>query len=292
MKTKLTLTAFLLFTIGITVMVSQIPNKEFEVWDDMGSYMEPEDWWSTNSYSTGSFFPVTRSTDHFPNSLGNYSVRIENNPSLLPNYGALGITWVGEHTMPDPAFPIIGHPTSLTGYYKFFPENGDTMLINVLLFNSGNVYAQGKLLNTEAVAEWTSFDILFNSYSDVDSAQVVLSTYNAVGPDNVPHGNSVLFVDNLNFDSLIISIDELSHEDYVFSLFPNPAHDIVTLNISSSNYAEFVVNIYNVAGSLIRSESIQHKQQNIDVGDLNNGLYLVEIKSQAHTEIQKLIIRR
>ena len=128
-------------------------------------------------------------------------------------------------------------------------------------------------------------------YTAADSDSIDLASY-FEDEYNVPYGNSILFVDNLNFDNLITSVDELSPEDNVFSLFPNPARDIVTLNISNSNYAEFVVNVYNVAGSLIISESIQHTQQNIDVRDLNNGIYLVEIKSQEQTEIQKLIIQR
>lgn len=271
---------------------AQIPNNGFENWTSQGNYMDPQEWYTANPYSTSSFYPVTRSTDHYPSSVGDYSIRIENNVSLLPNYEAFGLASTRDlFNSMKPLFPISGHPNSLTGYYKFIPQNNDTMWINVLLYLEGDEVAWGRLSGTTAVSSWTSFNIPLSSYTAADSATIDLASYFA-NEYNVPYGNSVLYVDNLSFDNLITSVNEQSLDDNVFSIFPNPARNIVTLNISSSNYAEFVVNIYNVAGSLISSESIQHKQQNIDVRDLNNGIYLVEIKSKKETEIQKLIIQK
>ncbi len=266
-------------TIVLTITTkAQIPNSGFENWDDMGTYMDPEGWWTTNSYSIGSFHPVTRSTDHFPNAVGNYSIRIENNPSLLPSYQSLGVSWVGDHEFPDPAFPITGHPTSLTGYYKFQPDNGDTMYINVLFFNSGNVYAQGRLESTETVADWTPFNIPMSAYSDVDSAQITLSSYYADGPFNVPHGNSVLYIDNLNFDNLLTSVNEPNYDKQNVVLYPVPLKN--ELNISLKNNGNTHIQIYNLTGKALKELTFDQDIISMDFSYLPVGLYLYRINDK------------
>lgn len=76
------------------------------------------------------------------------------------------------------------------------------------------------------------------------------------------------------------------------SIYPNPASDIITLNINNGNKKELILNIYNVIGDLIRSELLKQNPQKINIGDLNNGVYLIEIKSKEGSEKQKLIIQR
>jgi photosystem II stability/assembly factor-like uncharacterized protein len=75
-------------------------------------------------------------------------------------------------------------------------------------------------------------------------------------------------------------------------VFPNPATDVVTLNIDNRNNADLTLNIYNVIGELVRSVLLKQNQQKINIGDLNNGIYMVEIKSKKCSGKQKLIIHR
>jgi hypothetical protein len=75
-------------------------------------------------------------------------------------------------------------------------------------------------------------------------------------------------------------------------VFPDLAIDIVTLKIDNSNYKDLEINIYDNTGEMVRSEILKQNQQQINIGDLGNGIYLVEIKSKEWTEKQKLIIQR
>ena len=75
------------------------------------------------------------------------------------------------------------------------------------------------------------------------------------------------------------------------SIYPNPAIDIVTLNTDKSN-TDLTLNIYNVVGKLISSEKLRQNQRQINVGDLSNGIYVIEIKSKEWSEKQKLRIQR
>jgi len=75
-------------------------------------------------------------------------------------------------------------------------------------------------------------------------------------------------------------------------VYPNPASNFVTLikNITSSS--DITLNIYNALGALVKTEMLLQNQQQINVSDLSNGIYMVEIKSKDWSEKQKLIIQR
>jgi hypothetical protein len=292
------------FTIVLTILIAltiklnaQIPNSGFENWTTVGSYEEADGWINPNSQCTGSFFPITKSTDAYPIGVGTYSIRLESNPSLMPNNCALGITWTGQY--PNVKFPITGHPTSLTGWYKYLPQGGDTMTINVVLYNNTIPVVPHAIFSTTAtVSTWTSFTITFPTYSTADSASIYLSTYALVDTaggvqNNIgPSGNSVLYVDNLNFDNLITSVQEQTAKKTLFNLYPNPASDIVTLNIGNTNNTDLTLNIYNVIGTLVKSEMLKQNTRQINIGDLNNGVYMLSIKANDRTENKRLIIQR
>jgi len=77
-----------------------------------------------------------------------------------------------------------------------------------------------------------------------------------------------------------------------FSLYPNPATDVVTLNIDNASNADLTLNIYNIIGTLIKTEMLKQNQPQINIEDLSNGIYMVEIKSKKWSEKQKLIIQK
>ena len=75
-------------------------------------------------------------------------------------------------------------------------------------------------------------------------------------------------------------------------LYPNPASDFVTLNINNTGNDFIIINVYNVVGALIKSEQLNKSNQQINVEDLSNGVYVIEIKNKESTESKKLIIQR
>jgi photosystem II stability/assembly factor-like uncharacterized protein len=76
------------------------------------------------------------------------------------------------------------------------------------------------------------------------------------------------------------------------NIYPNPANDIISFIVSRSNNAASTLDIYNVMGCLVKTETLKQDQQQINVGDLSNGIYLVEVKSKGVTGKQKMLIQR
>src|ERR1035437_5348490 len=139
MKTSHLISAILLFVLATANISGQIPNEGFENWKAGGDNMQLVGWPGYHSDSAGSFHPIVRVDDPFPGMVGIYSIRLENDPSLLPDGRAFGFVWTNKPnaTGPSPNFPLLGHPEYLTGYFKWLPENGDTMHIEIKLFLRG-----------------------------------------------------------------------------------------------------------------------------------------------------------
>lgn len=287
------------FTIILTVLIAmtiitngQIPNNGFENWTTVGSYENPNSFVTCNG-NGGTGYPVTKSNDHYPANVGNYSIRLENltpGATSCSTYGfANSVPYIGYN---GASFPITGHPSSFCGYYKFLPQSNDTMTIACGLYLNGAMVAYVMVNITNTISNWTSFNVPFSSYTTADSASIGLSAFYSLGTMPLIQGNSVLFVDNLSFDNLITSVSEQITEKKAFSLYPNPASDIINLNIDNINNTNLTLNIYNVIGTLVKSEMLKQNKRQINIGDLSNGVYMVTIKSKDLTESQRLLIQR
>jgi hypothetical protein len=76
-----------------------------------------------------------------------------------------------------------------------------------------------------------------------------------------------------------------------FSMFPNPSSGLLTIQ-SSSNEMETAL-IYNSNGQIIQEIAIGTNQTNVDISNLTNGIYFVQLQSSNQTsEVQRLIISK
>ncbi|WP_299224536.1 endonuclease [uncultured Psychroserpens sp.] len=72
------------------------------------------------------------------------------------------------------------------------------------------------------------------------------------------------------------------------SIYPNPAKDIININLA--NTQETKVDIYNVLGKPVFSETI-NGSQSINVTTLSEGIYIIKLTQNDHTLSKKLIKR-
>lgn len=72
---------------------------------------------------------------------------------------------------------------------------------------------------------------------------------------------------------------------------PNPANQALTVQ---SEYAIFMINIYNLNGNLLFSKNVteKNKQYKLSVGHLENSVYILEIHTEKGPFIEKLMIFR
>ncbi len=73
------------------------------------------------------------------------------------------------------------------------------------------------------------------------------------------------------------------------SVQPNPFRQIVSISILSYYRSTTNVNLLNIQGKMIRSYEIREKKTALDLGFLDPGLYLLEIRQNGQTFYRKLI---
>lgn len=300
MKTILRLILIVFFALVTKNTFAQIPNAGFENWVTVGNTTEPASWYSFYSLidSTGNYFPVTKSTDHYPSNIGSYSARITNDtaiwntgisPGNLLGWGTLFSTQLND----KPLFPTTGHPVALCGYYKFLPENGDTMNIDLHLYQSGVEITSGTFQSYVAAPSWTSFKVFVDDtlYSNVDSARIGISACNEPKDGSLgPLGNSVLYIDNLSFDNPLVTGFSQINEVSNVSVYPNPLNDKLTITFEANDYKEVNLNILNSLGQLVFTRKIFNKTETIDISRFTKGIYFARLTSDNQNICEKKII--
>ena len=88
--------------------------------------------------------------------------------------------------------------------------------------------------------------------------------------------------------------DNLLVDSFTFSLYPNPAHQRVNLQISSSNQTDALITIYSVTGRQIQQESIEvsegMNQRELNISALQTGIYIIQLSTEDKSIVQKLVI--
>lgn len=283
----------ILLVIGLTASAyAQIPNNGFEDWTTTtGSNENPEGWVTCNLTNNG--HSVSKSTDHYPAGVGNYSVRMESDTAFINQSGCgqgfiKTALYLGDW---GPAFPITGHPETFCGYYKFFPQNGDTMVISLFLFQGGTIVANAEYITTSAATDWTSFNLPISTYATADSAEIGISAfYGNYGEFPIgPWGNSVMYVDNISFDNLITSGISSNKMVDNMEMYPNPTADKVTISFSQHSGQKTSVSIYNIYGKEVYTHNIAdtNAKETIDVSELKQGIYYVRALTEGNSFFEK-----
>lgn len=134
--------------------------------------------------------------------------------------------------------------------------------------------------------------------SDVENAREFEAFENISDPEDVdPDGNPG---DGMNhpervprlwvYFSLPTSLDKVDAADYGFSVYPNPASNGL-VNVRFNEDAFTQINIYNIAGQKVRSFETYESAIQLNVSDLNDGVYFVNAIRGNVSLTQKLIVK-
>jgi hypothetical protein len=264
---------------GSLVYGQEIPNNKFESWISGGSYEEPENWDTPNAeLSLLGQATVSKSNDAFA---GNYSARLETKNVVLTD--APGLITLADFSVNITTieFEISGgmalkeNVSKLTGMYKYSGANNDSA--SVIIYNYKNTDG---VIDTIGVgikslgdaSEWTAFTVdmeqISTSIPDTFNVIIVSSGLNF-------QAGSVLLVDSLAIETNtgIISLDR--KKEYI-NIFPNPATEIINLEMKTSSNNRSVF-LFNLNGMMVKEVPFHEKRITIGVNDLLPGLYTFRV---------------
>lgn len=87
-------------------------------------------------------------------------------------------------------------------------------------------------------------------------------------------------------------INEIQNSSALFTVYPNPSNATITIQFSGAINENTSVNIYNSLGQLVisRNDLVKTKSLTIDINDLPEGFYFVQLNRTGKILAQKIII--
>jgi hypothetical protein len=280
-------TFFSLFLVaGMFAATAQtVPNAGFETWTNVNTATT----WKSNN--TTIYF-LRQSTDKHG---GTYAAEISSKAN--GSAGNLsGILTLGNVNITTQAvtggYPIASKPTDLHGWYKYTAGNAaDNMLITVT-FTKWTGTSRLTLCNAsfnspvgQTIAAYTQFTIPL-TYSPTtitpDSFNIVIKSSKTTAVVG-----TIALVDDLAFTPATSGFEEA--EVFVPAMWPNPANEMVNLNL---NGEVFDITVSNVIGQSVYSTRTNNEHVVIETNQLPTGLYYVNVENKNHHYTMKLLINR
>lgn len=116
-----------------------------------------------------------------------------------------------------------------------------------------------------------------------DSEEVCLTVYDSLEDCSDTYCVTIYAEDDSTWTDSTASI--ISYEALSIEMYPNPAEDILNINITNAN-GPVQIAIYNMVGEMVRLEQYvpDNNLKTIDVSELRSGLYIVNIVDEANPE--------
>lgn len=170
---------------------------------------------------------------------------------------------------------------SLTFNYWFHDSSSGSMNIDVNSFTALGAVTLG---DCDCICELEGFYLSTILAGDFTLRTFTYIIENVSGTDILtitsPEGDIAVFYD------YTLSVDNLENEQ-VFKIYPNPSSEV--LNVYTENTTIQTLNIFTIAGKNVIRYS-NYGPHTIDISDLSNGLYFVEIISmEGHVSVQRFL---
>lgn len=100
--------------------------------------------------------------------------------------------------------------------------------------------------------------------------------------------NDVVYIDEISAtitDATALSVDENQLEAVL--VYPNPTSDILNIKCPAGSNLE----VYNILGEKVKTESSVQKNASLNVSNLASGLYIMKLNSEGKTAIKKFQVK-
>jgi hypothetical protein len=115
--------------------------------------------------------------------------------------------------------------------------------------------------------------------------------------DIIPNNASIYFDSNpaivtATFNSkFIVLLGITTFDDNSLALYPNPASNLVQIDLINTNEQVKSVVIYDMLGKAVKTVTLNTTSSwSIDVSDMSKGMYLVEITSDSNLKVTKKLM--
>jgi hypothetical protein len=216
---------------------------------------------------------------------------------------ALAYQWPVTYTTSVSTDPVAGtlsaqgQSGTFTGTLNTIADGAGTLNINstVSLSNALRVKSvQNINFTLSSVIQGTITQTFYNYYHSSSKYPILSVQYvNVV----VPAASINQTTTSVNLNSVIVlGINEKSMNNIIFTAYPNPATENVSLHFVLTNTESYNVEVVNTLGQTVKQVALNNLQpgmynEQVDLSGLNKGIYFVKVKGTHAEGIQKIIVQ-
>ncbi len=240
-------------------------------------------------------------TDYYPVSFGDNSDSIQADPTDPTNTVmrltklASAQTWagtvIGEDGLANP-IPFSATHTLMT-VRVWSPDAGASMLLKVEDANDGTIAVETSATTTVA-GDWETLTFDFSNHAAGTPALDLTQTYNKVvffpnfGVAGATAGEKTYYIDDIEFVANV-GLEENSLN--AFNIVPNPNNGLFRLQGDALN-GNSEVKVVDMNGRLMFQSRVNTNDSEIDLRNLDNGVYLILIEADQKVYRQKMVLNR
>jgi hypothetical protein len=161
----------------------------------------------------------------------------------------------------------------------------NTPVANFILERDNNNNGIWTTVGTVSGTQTSLFDNQYGTYQSVANWRVQATGFNCT--PTMRYGNNSTQATIVKSKSNISNnrTTKVNLVNTGFGIYPNPSSGIFTLSLSTS---QATVNVFDIAGNKVASFQLHNSTSQIDLRNLNNGSYFVEVTTSQGTYHQKV----
>jgi len=265
-----------------TTLFSQIPNAGFENWTNG----DPVGWATLDILGDA----VSQSSDSHSGSSAAKMQILNFFGSVLPPILISG------------QFAVSEKPGSLTGYYKFVPNDmNEEFSVAILLYRGGTPVGSGGWETFQATVAYTQFVApieYFPPDAVPDSAYIQLTVVDTTEAGTVGIGSYAL-VDDFAFGGFVgvkeIVNSRVPTSYQILQNYPNPFNPLTKIEYSLPEESFVQLKVYSLIGEEVATLVNQYQKAGTYRADFNaegmqSGIYLAKLNTNGFTRIVKMTL--
>lgn len=178
--------------------------------------------------------------------------------------------------------------------FNFFDNGSSEGMRSMALLPDNNIILIGASAENLLMVCYDSLGLINNSFANNGSLVVDYGGNNDAALCSVIQPDGKLLVSGFSFDtsnsliyypfarlySTYTSVNEFGSIGFNFSVYPNPANNLINLNFSQQNTLPEYYEIIDVSGKIIFKEKIYSNNTQINIEHLPSSLYLLQVKNK------------
>lgn len=182
----------------------------------------------------------------------------------------------------SPGMPCTETPTHVSLWAKYYPQNGDSLMVIAFAKNGGSPFSFAQLTCGSTLDEYTQLTAAFDvPLQPCDSICIIVIS----GGFNTDP-NTVLYVDDVCID-YELGVEEVNAP--TISVYPNPTVEMFSITVDADDVYDY--RLTDMTGKLVASANDNQGVVMVDVRDLTPGMYLLQVTQNGKSVTRKVVIQ-